>query len=311
MIKNKRYNILVICLLFIISIVVGISAGMSAGTSVGMDYDSVIEQELPDGVVVGNDSNEEIPTGLVMPQQDASAFERIKFAIDVMESGKGFTSYVSQNLNAVGQVQQMSFKKYRSGSLDLSEEWFKMDGLMSGMGKNEFRSWYSNGTMMKYKTITNSANFNFDKKTYVLSACDKLEEFSVENYVTVQNRTPMNDFFTIVDDEHGTVEKYDKRSDANNYIVRVRLNTSKLDAKYLSTFTANGGGNIDIKSLVLTFKISKNTGFLASLEKVEVFGATYFGIEAICQTTLKETFLTMNTSCEETIRNTFSQSFNS
>lgn len=310
MYKSKRYNVLVICLLFIISIVVGFSAGM-ASNSMGGNKGGLIDNEIPDGMEVIEDDETviPIPDGLQMPGADASAFDRIAFALDIYENGAGFTSYVSQTLEAMGQHQQMAFKKYRGGGLDLSEEWFKMNGMLSGIGKNEFRSYFSNGTNMKFKTITNGANYNFDAKTYKYSAQDKLQEFTVDYYTNVQNRSAVNDFFTTINASTSSIEKYDKRTDEKNYVIRISINPKKLDARYLTTFTANGGDNVDIKSVVITLNISKTTGFLTSFSKVETFGATYVGYEAICQTTLKETYLTMNRSAETTIKEIATKSF--
>jgi hypothetical protein len=305
MYKGKRYNAVIICLLFIISIVVGFSAGMAPNTTGNSNVEDIsdqFEQEYDDIEAAP------APEGMVVPGPDASAFERIAFAVDVLEHGAGFTSQVSQTLSAMGQKQQMIFLKYRGGKYDFTEEWLKMGGFLSSLGKNEFRSYFSDGVNMKYKVITNPSNYNFDKKTYNPAAADLIEQFTVDKYVNGEFRNPINSFFTTIDASTATIKSYNKRH-AKYYEITVELNVKKLNPRYLTTFTSNGGSNVDIKSIILTFKIDKETGYFRSMKKVETFGAKYLGYEAICETNLTETFMTMNKSSEEIIKQKAAASF--
>lgn len=308
MYKGKKYNFLVIGLLFIMAVVVGFSAGMSGeNLDTGTGLEEVPEEFIPEetGPILTSFK------GVPVPGEDANAYERLAFAFKVYSEGDGFSSYVTQTLDTMGSIQQMAFKKYRGGGYDLSEEWFKIDSALANslnLGKNEFKSYYSDGTNMKLKIIRNSKNHNFDAKTYTASYNDVFEEFTVDNWVNAQNRSPINDFFTEINRNTAEVDKYDKRSDPANYIIRVRVDTTKLNSRYLATFTANGGSNMIFYSLDLTFKINKQTGYFTSFEKVENFGADYGVYTAQVQAKLRETYLTMNKSHEKTIKEIASKS---
>ena len=311
MYKGKRYNFIVIGLLFIMSIVVGFSAGMTSGTG-----DSVSGlDDIPEDIGLVEDDDAPVLDnfkGTPVPGADANAYERLAFAFKVYKEGAGYSSYVTQTLTTMGSVQQMAFKKYRGGGYDLSEEFFKIDSALAnslGLGKNEFKSYYSDGTNMKVKLITTSSKFSFDSKTYTYNYQDSLEEFSVDNWVNEQHRSPVNSFFTTVDRNTAEVDKYDKRSDSSNYIIRVILDVTKLDSRYLTTFSANGGNGTVFYSTVLTFKISKTTGYFTSFEKVENFGSKNGPLTADVEARLKETYFTMNKSHEATIKDIASKSF--
>lgn len=308
MYKGKRYNALVVCLLFIISIVVGFSAGMSRSNDASPE--SGWEEELPDDLTPEVEENTNPVTNGV-PGADANAYERLAFAMKYINEGSGYTSYLYQNLNTAGNNQFMAIKKYRGGGLDFTEEWFKFDAIMAilaSLGVHEFRSYYSDGTNMKYKLIENTKNFNFDEKKYDYTAEYKLTEFTAQYYQTVYNRTKLNNFYTTVNERTSTLERYDKKTDPDNYIIKVKIDQSKLDPQYISTFLSNGATNLNIKTHIITFKISKKTGFITSYEKYEVFSATQ-GITLDFVLNLKETYLTMNRSAESTIKDIVSKSF--
>jgi len=310
MYKGKRYNALVVCLLLVISIVVGFSAGMSKNNSVNTD--SGWEEEIPDSLLPDENETEEQTPVSGVPGSDASAYERLSFAMDKLTNGEGYTSYLNQSLDASGNKQYMTYKKYRGGNLDLTEEWYKFDAVVSflqSLGKHEFRSYYSDGTNMKYKLIENPNNFNYDAKTYNYTADYILSEFTAQHYENVYFRTKLNNFYTTINENTCTVERYDKKTDPDNYVIRVNVNSSKLDPQYISTFTSNGASNLNIKTEMITFKINKKTGYFASYEKYEVFSASQSGLTLEFTVNLKETFLTMNRSAESTIRGIVSQSF--
>lgn len=311
MYKGKRYNTLIVCLLLVISIVVGFSAGMSKNSSASTD--SGWEEEIPDDLLPDdNDIVTETPVSGI-PGADANAFERLTFAIEILHNGAGFTSYLNQNLVILGNTQYMFYKKYRGGGLDLTEEWYKFNAIVSfleSLGKHDFRSYYSDGTNMKYKYIDNTNYFNYDARTYNYDANYNVTDFSAQHYEKDENRTKLNNFYTTINENTCTIDKYDKKTDPNNYIIRVNINQSKLDSQYIGTFIGNGATDLNIKTETITFKINKKTGCLASYEKYEVFTATSGGlrnVEAVVN--LKETYLTMNRSAESTIRNIVLQSF--
>lgn len=310
MYKGKRYNVLIVCLLLVISIVVGFSAGMSKNNSTNTD--ASWEEEIPDSFLPEeNEEDEQEPTYGV-PGADANAFERLSFAINTLNNGAGFTSYLSQSLDTSGNRQFMTFKKYRGGNLDLTEEWYKFQAVVSflqSFGKHNFRSYYSDGTNIKYKLIENTKDFSYEDKTYNYTANCKLTEFTVYHYENVYYRSKLNNFYTTINENTCTIEKYDKKTDPNNYVIRVNIDTSKLDPQYLSTFTSNGASNLNIKTESIIFKINKKTGYLASYEKYEIFSASQSGLTLEFVVNLKETYITMNRSAENTIRNIVSQSF--
>lgn len=304
MYKSKKYNTVLVCLIFIISLVVGISAGMTSSGDFFTDT-PVSQIEEPTDQETGTD----LPAGLKRPSADAKPMAKLEFALAILDKGAGYKSQSTQELRikALGATQKMSFKKYRGGGLNLVEEFFlPPSGFLSSSGKNGARIQYSDGQNLYVKHITSSGHFNYDQRTYSYDYFDEKEVVPYSEYL--QTRFGLNDFFVNVDkDSVGSILQ-DKTSDPKNYIIKVNLSVNKLSPKYIATFTANGGGAVTIHSIQLTFKISKDTMFLTSVEKNEIFTATYAGFASSeCQTVLKETFLAMNASQENAIKNIVAQ----
>lgn len=308
MYKGKKYNFIVVLLLIIISAVAGVSAGMNAGViSPGF---STPGNELPGG----SETEElpEAPSNLKPPAASAKPLTKLLFAIDVLNNGKGFRSQSEQTLwiNTLQVGQYMRFEKLSGGGQDLAQEWFKFSeqsGLLAGKGKNEYRVQYSDGNTMRTKTISNRSNFDFETKRVDYGASGKLESTTVDNYINVQNRFPLNDFFLNIDANSVGEIKEDKRSSSTNYIISVEINVSGLSQKYINTFTANGSDWVSLHKVSLTFEVSKTTGFLRKVKKSEHFSSAQGIFTGSCTTTLEETYFEMNVSKEAEINALVSQ----
>lgn len=312
MYKAKKYNVVIILLLFIISAVVGLSAGMSS--SAGLDNSLTPDIEAPPV-----EEETELPSGYKPPSASAKPLTKVLFAIDIVNNGKGYKSQTYQTLTieALNVVQKMKFEKLRgkNGKLNLSQEWFEFSetGFLAAAGKNEYRSTLDDGTTMYEKIVKDRSKFNYGTKQIDYSASGEVKQFPRSDYLGAQNRMPLNDFFVNIDNATvPTAEniKEDKRTDPNNYIITINLNLSGLSSRYLSAFTANGGGAVEIAKTELTFYISKTTGMLRKVVKEERFKATYAGFASSwCVARLEETYLSMNTSFETEIKQIALQSY--
>lgn len=299
MYKGKRYNVIIVLLIFIISAVVGVSAGMTSGGISPLDPDD------NSGVIVPLEP-EVVPPGINPPSANASPLKKVEFAINLMNTGKGYRSQTRQTLtiHALGLQQHMKFSKYRGGGLDFTQEWFKFSGtgMLASQGKNEYRSVYEDGTTMHEKTIKEASKFSYDNKTVELGVEGSVDSFPITEYTVTRNRMPLNDFFIEVKNEYLSSVTEDKRSDANNYIITVTFNPSAIPAKYLSAFSENGGSGTQIKTLKLTFHISKTTGYLRKVRKDETFVSSQGPLSSDCTTVLEEDFIVMNQSFESDIK---------
>lgn len=298
MFKAKKYNFIVVCLILIISIVVGLSAGMG---NISQNLDLLkpdAPHEVPDDLIIDDDIPEEELSNA--PGPSAGAFERLAYAFDIMHNGAGFTSFYSQSIYTMGQEQKVALKRYRGGGLNLTEEWYATD---FSVGKNEFKMFYSDGVNMKIKTIEGKTHQNYAKKEYNPSA-GKITSLTVHEYVNVQERTPINNFFVTVNKDTAILDKYDTRSDKDNYIIRVKIPAEKIDKRYLNAFYANGATKIEYNYMLLTFKISKKTGYFTWYSKEEIFKGSYFGVPVFVEVKIVavETIITMNRSAEDVIR---------
>lgn len=172
MYKKRKYNTIVVVLLFLISIIAGVSAGMSPAKPVFVDEntdDSLIE-------LVPDESGK--PSKFIAPDENATAFERIAFGFDVVENGDGFTAMSNLQIEAAGHKQQIVSKHYRAFNYDVSEEWAKMDGLLSSKGKNRFMLMYTDSEILKIKRIYDADHYSFEKKLTILH--HKLHRFKTQ-----------------------------------------------------------------------------------------------------------------------------------
>ncbi|MGI5842163.1 MAG: hypothetical protein ACOX6H_02580 [Christensenellales bacterium] len=230
------------------------------------------------------------------PPSSAGAFERISYALKVLKEGNGFKSYYSSVFDVMNNQQTVYMRSYKGNGYDLTEEWYKMYGIGASMGRNEFRTHFSDGQTIKRRLITNKNHYNIDTKTYTASYADEVKEFTLDQWFNIEKQTRLNHFPIDVTKDNINIINFDKTSDTKNYIIKFKMNLSRLPEEYLAIFKNNGGENVVINEVSLTFKISKKTGFLISYEKIEKFSASYAGLSAPCQYYTKESFEKMHTS---------------
>lgn len=306
MYKGKKYNVIIVLLLFIISAVVGVSAGMS---SAGFDNPLLAESDESSS----HEQEVELPTGVKPPSATANPLTKVLFALDIVNNGKGYKSHTYQSLTVMGVPQEMYFQKLRGGGLSLSEEWFKFSGsgILAGFGKNEYRSVLDDGETLHTKLVTDKSKFNQVNRMIDYTAEAEFFTKAVAQYTGEENRYPLNDFFIDVKSEYLSDIKEDKRKDKDNYIITVVFNTNAIPSKYLATFSANGGDGVKILSLELKFFVSKTNGMLKKVEKNETFSASYAGVTAPspAETFLREEYFAMNISQENEIKRIAKESY--
>lgn len=247
------------------------------------------------------------------PPEDATAFQRLAYAFDIYENGKGYTSVSSQIIDIIGNVQYAIHNKYRGGGMDFSEEWYKMTGIASSYGRNRFITSYSDGVYIKNTVIEDSKNYNYDAKTYNPLAIKGYSNITVDSWINQSKLPKLNSFFTTVNKDTAEVTKYDNKGrDKNYYTVVVSLNINKLDENFVHSFESNGAAGLKINNIFVTFKISKNSGYFLSAEATGSITATYIPLNLSTSVDLmyKEVYTSMNTSAEEKILQLRKQNFN-
>ncbi|MGI5842506.1 MAG: hypothetical protein ACOX6H_04385 [Christensenellales bacterium] len=289
MYKSKKYNTVLVLLVLIISMVVGISTGM---TKIVPSFDDNLDN------TGGGEFQEvkDLPPGTKKPGADAGAYERLAFAFKILEEGNGFTSVGQQAITAVNHTQYTYYKRYRAKEFDVVEEWYKLDGALSSLGMNQFITRHSDGNIMKNIKITNAANYNYNALTYNTENAEKYS-FTVDNWLNEQNYMRVNNFFTTVNKSTSSLLFYDgKGYDKTYYTVKVSLDNSKLDKKFMALFDNIGIGSVKIGTIIVEFKIDKKTGFFLGFEVKGTLNASYLGMTADCSLIFKETYNSMNSS---------------
>lgn len=299
MVKGFKYNFILFSLIIIIGFVVGTSNGFMLSPKQDDEID-IPAEEVP----VEDDNNTPIPDGLTPPALDANAFERIDFALKVIEEGKGFQSVISQDIFSAGVNQRIFIKQYRGEGLNLYEQWLDANMSMAMFG---FFSYYSDGSTVKYKKISNNANYSFQNRTYQYEKADEFQTYPASEYI--KQFKNLNDIPLTINQNTTSLVKYDKRTDPDYYIIKLNFNISFIDTEYANTFKANGTGDVHFTSLVLTLKISKKTGFLARVERDETFQTKFAGIPVSCSSKAVQTYSGMNISQKAKIQEIYNKSF--
>lgn len=305
MIKQKKYNVIVVFLLLTISLVVGLSAGVTRDRT-NISFDDNADFEIIEDNTSNND-DEEVTNDLPL---DAGAYERLDYAFDALNNGEGFISQMYQEFSIVGNVQYTVLKKYRGGGYDLTEEWYKMQGVFGGLGQNQFISVFFTQEDFKIKTITNSKNYDYNAKTYNKNygEADLIEEQSIEKWN--ETHIGFNDFILDITRETATILNYDNKGRGKDYYtVSVKINIDKLDAKYLKLFEVNNAVDVKVNTITVTFKISKNTGYFLGYEASGNFTAVALSIPINCDVKIKETYTIMNKSAYSSIKSIAKESF--
>lgn len=304
MYSSKKFNSVMFLVLFLIAFIGGYFIAYEKLD----DYANASDGEV---VVEPDDDTLEGETSVInadAPSEDATAYERLDYAFFVLSDGIGYTSYMSQRISIVGQIQNIAMKRYRGKNYDLTEEFYLYDGLFD-FGKNEFATYYSDGTNVLSKRFSDKTQYDFTNKTYNYPAdIDNIKRTTVTEWESRQLK--INSFFTTVTDQNSTVITYDKKARGKTYYtIKVNLDPNKLDEKFLKLIASFGISNLKINSIIMEFKIDKTTGYLQSYTATAQFSATW-GITANVSLDMKETYFTMNRSAEDKIRDVVSQSFN-
>lgn len=249
--------------------------------------------------------NTSSPSKFTPPSASAGAFERLSFAFKVLEEGDGFTSQTSQTVYAMGQEQKILILGYRGNGKNVTEEW----QYASGIGKNQFSVSYSDSSVFKSNTITNSSHFSYSKKSYTARYSNEQQSMPISTYLNVKKLVPLNDLPVTIDSNTSRLVKYDTRSDEKYYIIQVDVSPNKISEQYLNSFAANGASGVSFSYMSYTFKINKTTGFLYSIDKEENFKAKYFGLNVNCVAKMKSFYYNMNVSAVAKIDQIYAANF--
>ena len=302
MTNKKIYNVITISLIFLIGIIYSLSLG----------YTSVNPNDS--GLPIDNDETEIVDETETPPSSDynlgegASAYERLEYAINQYNNSAGFTSTYYQTCLVMGNTQNIYVKKYRGDGYDITEEFFRMDGMFSSLGKNEFASCFSDGEIILEKTQTN--NYDYDKKTYNADNSVAIKTYTVNQWENVLKKIKVNGFFTTINSSTTSIISYDGKARGKDYYsMKLSINVNKLDEPYLETFK-NASDSFNIKLMTISLKISKATGNLISYEREDFFDGTTMGFTGSCEMRTKEVFHSMNKSAYSDIKRIALQNFN-
>ncbi len=288
--KGIGYNLIMLVLIITMGVFLG--GQVFAGSSLATPSQPETEQN---GDTDSNNESIDMPTGgFTPPSQSASEFRRIEFGFEVLKDGAGFYSESSQEIRSMGQLQEIFTKTYRSGDYDLMEEWQYSS---SSMAKNEFVLFYNDGASVNFKKITDKGKFKTSPFSYESAFAGTQQTFSSGEFESKYNN--FNNFPVTVNNQTATIISFDKRSDPQNYKIKVRLNPSKADQTYINFFKFNGSDNVVFSEIVIDFKISKTTGFFTEIKRVETFKTTFSGLSISCESTSTQTFKSINVAQKE------------
>ncbi len=301
MYKGKRYNLIVVCLLLVISLL--------AGSSMGMVF-SGKQSTAPEleGSDNSNPGFEEVDpnhtfNGLKQPSSNATAQTRLKYALAVMNYGKGYTSDSRYDIDVLGNHQYFYIKRYRAGEYDLLEEWYKMTGLLSSVGLNYFSGAIKTPNGAKTVVVTDTDHFSFDNRSYNASKATSVQEMTIAELTASKYGIPINDFFAPINSVDSPVLFENKGRGTDYYEIKVGLNGEKLKPQFFSAFDQHGPVSIDVEGITCTFKIDKKTGFFLRYDVEATFMATAYGFTKVrAYFSIAEKFFTMNKSSIDQIR---------
>lgn len=298
MYKEAKYNFIVIFLMVIIGFVAGASGGFVADTGTS------ILDDLPQEEIIQNE--EEIDLGqFVPPSADANAYERLEFAFNVMEEGEGFTSQATQEVVSMGMTQKVHVRQYRGEGVNLAEEWHEAG---FSQGKNQMVLTYADNQSVKTKKTTNTSKYSYAEKSYENNFTNTVTTRTLDEYLSVFKTLNSNQL--TIDDTTTSLDRYDKRSDKNYYVITLSMNMSKIDSSYIAIFEENGTEGIEFSKITFEFKISKTTGFLYKVKKTENFTTDYGILKNIsCESTMIQFYTQMNASAKTYIDQVYSSNF--
>jgi hypothetical protein len=300
MYKNIKYNLIIVVLIMMMGVFLGAYNSLNS---------SFVAPDLP---VPGQNDNldpdenaEEMPMGkFTAPSKSAGEFTRIAFAFKVLAEGDGFYSETTQKIKSMGQIQNVFTKSYRGAKFNLIEEW-KYASIP--MAKNEFVIFYDDDTNIKYKKITDKNQYKTSPFEYNAEFSGQKQDYSAKEFESKYGN--FNNFPITINSQTASILSYDKRSDKNNYIIKISVNVARVDKTYIDFFKFNGTDNVLFSDINITFKINKKTGFFSEIEKNEMFKTTYTGISVSCDATSTQSFKKVNTSVESKIQEISNKNF--
>lgn len=299
--NNKIYNIITMGLIFLMGTICALSLGYTT-VATNDDNNLSVDQEDPEIIEIETPPSSDYNLG-----EDASAYERLEYAINLYQNCAGFTSTYYQTCVVLGNTQTIYAKKYRGNGYDITEEFYKMDGMFSSLGVNEFMSCYSDGKIILERVQKN--NYNFDKKTYTIDKNATINNYTVNQWENVEKKIKVNGFFTTLNSSTTSIISYDGKARGKDYYtIKLMINVNKLDEAYLETFKKSSD-SFNIKSMIISLKISKTNGGFVSYEREDIFDATSMGFTGTCEMRTKEIFQSMNKSAYSDIKRLALQNF--
>lgn len=296
MYKGKRYNVILVCLILVISLVVGTSMGMAF---YGAPEAPPIDPNDNGGNFFEPVDSKQTFNGLKQPSSNASALARLQYALAVLDDGKGYTSTATYDIEVLGNNQYFFIKKYRSEEYDLVEEWYKMTGLASNLGLNYFVGALQTPDGVRQSVIHNSSQYSFvsfQNANYFPTEKNH-NDMTIKQYTNSKFGVSINDFFAPINSSDSPVERYSKMPGKSYYEIRTKLNGDKLKPQFFSAFDGRGPVSIDIVELTCTFEIHKATGFLLKYKVEGQFDVSVYGTKgAAAYFSITENYLSMNTS---------------
>ncbi len=300
MYKKKKYNIIFVTVLMIISIFVGYSAVLINNGSADDSNTDSSEVFVPPDLVPqpDNDIQDEAQNSAPV---FSNGFQAISYALNILDNGEGYSSYLHQTVTATAMMisveQNIKIKKYRGGGLDLTEEWYYSD---ASLGENNFKIYYSDGQNLIIRQ-GEKGSYNKADLTYSAEKTNVIEEYSTDYYQNTMGRNKLNNFFQTVNSSTSRIIYFDK-SDKQNYKIKVSVNPDDVDKNYIKSFEANGAKVNKFYNMYLTFTINKKTGYLVSVQKEEKINTNYSGITADASIIATEFYYNMNKGVESTIK---------
>lgn len=305
MYKGKKYNIIFVSVLLIISIFVGCGA-VFINNGNADDSASGSEVVVPPDVVPEPDEDNNNQDQPNQAPVFSSGYQAIEYSLNILNNGEGYTSFLHQTVTATVAVitveQNIKIKKYRGGGLDLSEEWYYCD---ASVGENNFKTYFSDGQNLIIRQGENGS-YNKNDLTYSPDKTKIIEQYTTDYYQNTIGRNKLNNFFQTVNSSTSRVIFFDK-SDRQNYKVKVSVNPDDIDKNYINSFEGNGAKINKFYSMYLTFTINKKTGYLVSVQKEEKINTDYKGLSGEASIKATEYYYNMNKNMEETIKEKISK----
>jgi hypothetical protein len=301
MYKKRYYNFVVVFLLVIISLVAGTSMGLAFNTKVDIDNEFTQDETQPPSYEVP-DTNQTF-NGLSKPSASANTMKKLEYAAAVVNYGAGYISETIFDVDVLGHNQYAFFKRHRGENYDVVEEWYKMTGMASGIGSNQFNAYYTDGENFKYMRTRDTNEYSYEQKTYEVGGSAIKENITKEQFLQRRNGLYLNDFILPVNKKVINVTSDDKGRGKEYYTIKGTINGEILKEQFLGSLMAVLGSSIEITIDVIniTFRVDKQTGFMMGYDLDGMIYAKTSFFTGSATLTYKEKFLDMNKSAQSTI----------